>query len=205
VSDGCHEGAGGFRIDELRVVDFAGRIVQDHDPVQLPFILKPTVLAAVHVQQHARNRAGADVDRVCAGPGSAPNLKSILHPRIAVMDSMLFAQLLSKSDAPLKSEYFSRYRSKIFFSSFTGTGFGLGRFHRWSYKPSNPIFRHSRLLRRMVLVWTPRISAACHHVICFVLSSLAPRQLPDTVSPPPHLRWLQRFGSATVKSGQLTC
>src|SRR5215472_14670026 len=100
VSDGGHDRAGGFLIDQLRVVDFAGRIVQDHDQVQLPFILKPTVLAAVNVQQHAWNRSArppAPMWTAFAPDRNQPrSLKRILHPRIAVMDSMLLPQLLVK-------------------------------------------------------------------------------------------------------------
>jgi hypothetical protein len=71
VSDGCHDRAGGFLIDELRVVDFAGRIVQDHDP---PTAIHPETNGAgcrPCATACPESRRG-DVDRVCAGPGSAP-------------------------------------------------------------------------------------------------------------------------------------
>jgi hypothetical protein len=49
-----HHGACRFLFHQLRVVDLAGRIVQDHDQVVPPIVLKPAVLAAINVQQHPR-------------------------------------------------------------------------------------------------------------------------------------------------------
>ena len=45
-----------FFFHQLRVVDLAGGIVQNHDQVVPALILKPAVSAAIDVQQHARQR-----------------------------------------------------------------------------------------------------------------------------------------------------
>ena len=42
-----------FLMDQLRVIDLTGGIIQNHNQIQLPFILKPSMLATIDVQQHA--------------------------------------------------------------------------------------------------------------------------------------------------------
>src|SRR2546423_9192140 len=43
-----------FFLGQLRVVNLAGSIVQDHDQVIPAFVLEPLMTATVDVQQHAR-------------------------------------------------------------------------------------------------------------------------------------------------------
>ena len=49
-----HHRASRFLFHQLCVVDLAGRIIQDHQQIVLPAILKPGVLAAIHMQHHPR-------------------------------------------------------------------------------------------------------------------------------------------------------
>src|ERR1043165_1661229 len=56
VPNAGHNCPGRLLIHQLCIVDLAGGIVQNHDQVELTFILKPTMLAAIDVQQHPRNR-----------------------------------------------------------------------------------------------------------------------------------------------------
>ena len=84
----------------MRVVDFAGRVIQNHDQVVPALVAEPLVLAAVDVQQHAWH--GPPLAAPSMLPTSLPArdqagpLQRLLHPRIAQLDAMLFAQLLVK-------------------------------------------------------------------------------------------------------------
>src|SRR5215472_2430760 len=51
-----HYRQGRFFFHQLRVVDLAGGVVQYHDQVVIPIILKPSMFTAIHVQQHSRQR-----------------------------------------------------------------------------------------------------------------------------------------------------
>src|SRR5438445_13394211 len=48
-----HHGHGRFLLRELRVIDLAGGIVQNHDQVIPALVLEPLVMTAVDMQQHA--------------------------------------------------------------------------------------------------------------------------------------------------------
>src|SRR5437588_9284118 len=51
-----HHGHGRFLLRELRVIDLAGGIVQNHDQVIPALVLEPLVMTAVDMQQHAGQR-----------------------------------------------------------------------------------------------------------------------------------------------------
>ena len=89
-----------FLLDQLRVVDLAGRIVQNHDQVVIPVVLKPAMLAAIDVQQHARQRPPRSAPpmraRACGGAHQARALQGLLDPAVAQLDVVLLAQLLVK-------------------------------------------------------------------------------------------------------------
>ena len=89
-----------FLLDQLRVVDFAGRVVEDHDQVVPALVLKPLVLAAVDMQQHPRHRTARTP--LAMHPALAPSghqsraLQCQLHPGVAQIDPVLVAELLVK-------------------------------------------------------------------------------------------------------------
>ena len=53
-AQGNHHRAGGFFFHQLRVVDLARGVVQDHQQIVVAIVGKPAMLAAINVQQHAR-------------------------------------------------------------------------------------------------------------------------------------------------------
>ena len=93
-----HHRDGRFLRRQLRVIDIAGGIVQDHDQVVLTLILKPMVFAAIDVQHHPRQRTPLTPLAMHAAPGLALHqagcLQGLLHPRIAQPDLVFFAELL---------------------------------------------------------------------------------------------------------------
>ena len=60
-----------FFFGQLRIVDLAGGVVQDHDQVVPALILKPLVIAAVDVQHHPRQWTPLTPPAVHAAPGLA--------------------------------------------------------------------------------------------------------------------------------------
>src|SRR5262249_45929344 len=68
--------------------------------IQLPFVLKPSMLAAVDVEQHPRNRPTRPTPPVRAALPSCGDqtrrLQRLLHPRVAIVDAVLFAQFFMK-------------------------------------------------------------------------------------------------------------
>src|ERR1017187_1408477 len=93
-----HHRGGGFLLDQLRVVDLAGGVVQDHNQVMPTLILKPLVMAAVDMQHHARQWAPLPALAMHAALGlplhQAGPLESLLHPGVAQSDPVFLAQLL---------------------------------------------------------------------------------------------------------------
>src|SRR5262249_5743387 len=49
VSDRRHNGSRRFLLDQLRVINLTGGVVQNDNQIELPFVLKPSMLAAVDV------------------------------------------------------------------------------------------------------------------------------------------------------------
>ena len=95
-----HHGGGRFLLGQLRIVDLAGGVVQDHDQVVPALILKPLMIAAVDVQHHPRQRTPLTPLAMHAAPGLAlhqtGSLQRLLHPRVAQPDLMFLAELLMK-------------------------------------------------------------------------------------------------------------
>ncbi len=95
-----HHREGRFLRRQLRIVDIAGGVIQDHDQVVLTLILKPMVFAAIDVQHHPRQ--WTPLTPLAMNPASglalhqAGCLQSLLHPRVAQPDLMFFAELLMK-------------------------------------------------------------------------------------------------------------
>ncbi len=100
-----------FLLDQLRVVDLAGGVVQDHDQVVPALVLKPLVLAAVDVQQHPRQRPpwpSLAMRAALAPLGDQPRaLQRLLDPGVAQMDAVLLASFSWKCRT-FKSKYRSR-------------------------------------------------------------------------------------------------
>ena len=93
----CHHRECRLLFDQLRVVDLAGRIVQNHNQVVIPVVLKPAVLAAIDVQQHARQRpprAPPVRPTLPAARHQPRSLQRLLDPAVAQFDVVLFSQLL---------------------------------------------------------------------------------------------------------------
>src|SRR5579863_3740345 len=95
-----HHREGRFLRRQLRVIDIAGGVVQDHDQVMLAFILKPVVFAAIDVQHHPRQRTPLTPLAMNPAPSlalhQARGLQRLLHPRVAQTDLMFLAELLMK-------------------------------------------------------------------------------------------------------------
>ena len=95
-----HHGSRGFLIDQLRVVDFTGRIIQKlrSDPTGV----RPETIDAGCHQCAAASRYGSSRTAPPMGSAFAPNpnqtrgLQRLLHPRVVVVDATLFSQLLVK-------------------------------------------------------------------------------------------------------------
>src|SRR5205807_7607919 len=83
-----------------RTTNLAGGIVQNHDQVIPALVLKPSVPAALDVQQHAGQRP--PWTPLAMHPALAPPrhqscpLQGLLHPAVAEFDLMLIAELLMK-------------------------------------------------------------------------------------------------------------
>src|SRR6185312_11855852 len=84
----------------MRVIDFAGGIVQDHDQVIPALVLEPLMMAPVDVQQHSRQGPALPpftVHPAFAGPCHQPgSLQRCFHPRIAQINLVFALQLLVK-------------------------------------------------------------------------------------------------------------
>src|SRR5437588_1999191 len=96
----CHHRHRRLFLHQLRVINLAGGIVQNHDQVIPALVLKPAVPAAVDVQQHAGQRppwTPLAMHPALAPPGhqSRP-LQCLLHPAVAEFNPMLIAELLMK-------------------------------------------------------------------------------------------------------------
>src|SRR6185312_6695955 len=80
-----------FLLHQLRVVNLACGIVENHDQVVPALILKPLVPAAVDMQQHPRQRPPLAPSR-----HQARSLQRLLHPGVTQLDPVLGLQLLVK-------------------------------------------------------------------------------------------------------------
>jgi hypothetical protein len=99
-SQAFHHRSGGFLLYQLRVVDLAAGVVQNHDQVMPTLVAEPLVFAAIDVQQHAWHRPPFSSAAVLAAFSSSRyqpcSLQCLLHEGIAQLDVMLFAELLMK-------------------------------------------------------------------------------------------------------------
>src|SRR5450631_4279503 len=95
-----HHWGGRFLLSQLRIVDLAGGVVQDHDQVVPTLILKPLVIAAIDMQHHPRQWTPLAPLAMYAPPGhalhQAGGLQRLLDPRVAQPDLMVLAELLMK-------------------------------------------------------------------------------------------------------------
>src|SRR5437899_13022509 len=93
----CHHCHRRFFLHQLRLINLAGGIVQNHDQVIPALVLKPSVQAALDVQQHAGQRP--PWTPLAMHPALAPPrhqscpLQGLLHPAVAEFDLMLIAEL----------------------------------------------------------------------------------------------------------------
>src|SRR5437899_9607976 len=96
----CHHCHRRFFLHPLRLIKLPGGIVQNHDQVIPALVLKPSVPAALDVQQHAAQRP--PWTPLATPPALAPPrhqscpLQGLLHPAVAEFDLMLIAELLMK-------------------------------------------------------------------------------------------------------------
>ena len=56
IAQSRHHRLRAFVSDQLGVVNLAGSVIQDHQQIQPSVILKPLMMTAIDMQQHARNR-----------------------------------------------------------------------------------------------------------------------------------------------------
>src|ERR1700674_2106499 len=89
-----------FLLDQLRVIDFAGRVIQRHQQVVAAVIGKPGVRAAVQIQQHSRQRSPHPPLAVRPAPPPLAHqpraLQGQLDPGITQADAVLLPELLVK-------------------------------------------------------------------------------------------------------------
>src|SRR5258708_5525049 len=89
-----------FFFGQLRIVDLAGSVVEDHDQIVPALILKPLVIAAVDMQHHPRQWTPLAPLAMHAAPGLALHqagcLQGLFYPRVAQPDLMFLAELLMK-------------------------------------------------------------------------------------------------------------
>src|SRR5947199_7875262 len=82
---------------QLRIVDLARGIIQDHNQVIALAVLKPAMLAAINVQQHPRHgpsRSSSAMRSTFASlSDQASSLQCLLHPGVAQLDAVLLPQL----------------------------------------------------------------------------------------------------------------
>jgi hypothetical protein len=90
-----HHRQRGFFLAQLRVVDLAGGIIQDHDQVIPAFVLEPLVPAPVDVQQHPWQGTPPPALAMCAALALTCDqprpLQDRLHPGVTQSDRMLLA------------------------------------------------------------------------------------------------------------------
>ncbi len=209
-----HHRPGRFLLHQLRVVDLAGGVVQDHDQVVPPLVAEPLVLAAVDVQQHARQRPplspspmlSAPPVRLATRPGS---LQRLLHPGVAQLDAVL-RPAVSRGSAACSG----RSRSP-------GTAAAPPR--PWPAEPararlalapirqarsSRPSSSRSRQ-RRIVRSVTPMISAASHQVIFLAIAfnSTSCSFIIRSISAAEYCSGLVNHPAspAALQSGQIMC
>ena len=96
----CHHRRRRFLLHQLRVIDLAGGVVQNHDQIVIAVVLKPAVFAPVDVQHHTRHGPPRTAPTVRAplvplrhqtGP-----LQRLLHPAVAEPDPFHLRELLVK-------------------------------------------------------------------------------------------------------------
>src|SRR5437660_2842730 len=89
-----------FFFHQLRIVDRAGGVVQNHDQVVPALILKPLVAAAVDMQQHPWQRTPLTpfaMHPALPAPRHQPrSLQRLLHPGVTQFDPVFGLQLLVK-------------------------------------------------------------------------------------------------------------
>src|SRR5204862_5034582 len=95
-----HHRQRGFFFHQLRVIDLAGGIVENHQQVVPALVLEPAMPAAIDVQQHPRQRT-AMAPLAMHSPLALPRHPSRsrprqLDPRLTHTDSVLLHQLLVK-------------------------------------------------------------------------------------------------------------
>src|SRR5207248_1108557 len=88
-----------FFIDQLHVIDLAGRIIEDHDEVLILIQTRnPSMTASIHMQHHARQRTSWTLLAVRSALGVSPHQSGILEgrldPCIAERNLFLAVQLL---------------------------------------------------------------------------------------------------------------
>src|SRR5262249_41598749 len=95
-----HHRARRFLGDQLRVINLAGRVVQDHNQVVPAVIAKPLVTAGIDVQHHSRKRSPRPSPSVRTSPPlyfhKSGRLQRLFHPCIAELDTVLTTKLLVK-------------------------------------------------------------------------------------------------------------
>jgi hypothetical protein len=91
-----HDRQGRFFIDQLRVIDLTGGIVEYHDQV-VPLIGKPRGLARVDVRHHSRDRPAWLLSAVFASLccfHQPHQLQRLFDPRVAELDVVFTGPLL---------------------------------------------------------------------------------------------------------------
>ncbi len=95
-----HDRGRRFLLHQLRIIDLAGGVIENHDQVSPALILKPLVAAAVGVQQHTRHSPPLAPPAVHASFARLAHqtcaLQRQLHLRVAQIEAVLLAELLMK-------------------------------------------------------------------------------------------------------------
>src|ERR1035438_4186535 len=164
-----HYSGGRLLLGQLRVVDLAGGVVQDHDQVVPTLILKPRVIAAVDVQHHARQGTSLTTLAVYSTLRlplhQAGCLQRLLDPRVAQPDLMFLDELLVKVPHVQIEVLFSIQADNLLCLSLRQTRLLLGTPRRRSSTRWKPLASYRFFQRRIWRSLMPIISAACHHLI----------------------------------------
>src|SRR5216684_858364 len=95
-----HHRQGRFFFHQLRVIDLAAGIIQNHNQVIPALVLEPAMPAAIDVQQHAGQRPPRPPLTMHPAFSSARyqsrSLQGLFHPAVAELDLMVGHQLLVK-------------------------------------------------------------------------------------------------------------
>src|SRR5215831_14967851 len=95
-----HHRPRGFVFDQLGVVNLTGGVIQNHQQIQPSVILKPLMMAAINVEQHAGNRptwpAFAVGLSIATLVHQTRTLQQGFHPRVAQRYTVLSGRLLVK-------------------------------------------------------------------------------------------------------------